>query len=466
MDKIKIGNFLKELRLEKNLTQEKMVEQYSDFLGLIEVVSTATISKWERGESFPDMANLKDLSRFFNVSIDEIFNGEREVVEDFKQKYFICDAGWENKFIPENFNEMCDLWDIYSQEEYKLIYKKTNKKGVNLWAIRNHQELIIGLKFKELLSKLINNSISSSEEKEFDFICEQFYYLKDDMSVPEIKFTIRKQCALMHKSTFNEKYWETCKLFEYSKKLKFYYDICDSVLTDNKIIVERIRKLEDLEKDILLAYIQKNSFYDPHGEISKDQFFKVYGIEYDIEKLTKNIIQILIENGACINNKLLGHYRTNRFNKYIIDTLSKGDIVYNKKILVEVLEGNKYSYYLIENTRKNRSLTGIDKMWCVDESILSDLESKLNNGETLYETESTIWYGIEDIKDKEMEWHEDELIKESEEFIKNVISGLSYEEYYSFRDENKTKELLTNLSGMTIKEIRDKYFTVEDSCCE
>ena len=46
MDKIKIGNFLKELRLEKNLTQEKMVEQYSDFLGLREVVSTATISKW------------------------------------------------------------------------------------------------------------------------------------------------------------------------------------------------------------------------------------------------------------------------------------------------------------------------------------------------------------------------------------------------------------------------------------
>ena len=30
MDKIKIGNFLKELRLEKNLTQEKMVEQYRD----------------------------------------------------------------------------------------------------------------------------------------------------------------------------------------------------------------------------------------------------------------------------------------------------------------------------------------------------------------------------------------------------------------------------------------------------
>ncbi len=466
MDKIKIGNFLKELRLEKNLTQEKMVEQYSDFLGLIEVVSTATISKWERGESFPDMANLKDLSRFFNVSIDEIFNGEREVVEDFKQKYFICDHSWVNNFIPENFNEMCDLWDIYSQEDYKLINKKTNKKGVNLWAIENHQELIIDLKFKELLSKLINNNISSSEEKEFDFICEEFYYLKDDASIEDIKFRIRKQCALMHKSSFNEKYWEVYKLFEYSKKLRFYYDICDSVLTHNKIIVERIRNLEDIEKDILLAYIQRNSFYDPHGERGNEQFFKVYGIEYDIEKLTKNIIRVLIENGACLNNKLLGYYKTIKYKKDIIDTLTKGDVIFNKKILVEVLENNKYSYYLVDNTSKNRSLTGLDKIWSVDESILPNLEAKLNNGEILYETESTIWYGIEDIKDKEMEWHEDELIKESEEFINDVINDLSYDEYYNFRDEKKTQELLAELKDLDLKEIRDKYFTLEEACCE
>ena len=90
----------------------------------------------------------------------------------------------------------------------------------------------------------------------------------------------------------------------------------------------------------------------------------------------------------------------------------------------------------------------------------------VNNGETLYETESTIWYGIEDIKDKEMEWHEDELIKESEEFINDVINDLSYYEYYTFRDEEKTQELLAELNDMDLKEIRDKYFTLEEGCCE
>ena len=166
------------------------------------------------------------------------------------------------------------------------------------------------------------------------------------------------------------------------------------------------------------------------------------------------------------NTTTFNIYKTIKYKKDIINTLSTGDTLFNKKILVEVLEDNKYSYYLVDNTSKNRSLTGLDKIWCVDESILPNLEVKLNNGETLYETESTIWYGIEDIKDKEMEWHEDELIKESEEFINDVINDLSYDEYYTFRDEQKTQELLAELNDIDLKEIRDKYFTLEEVCCE
>ena len=41
MDQIKIGAFLKELRKEKNLTQEQFAEQ----LG----VSSRTVSRWETG---------------------------------------------------------------------------------------------------------------------------------------------------------------------------------------------------------------------------------------------------------------------------------------------------------------------------------------------------------------------------------------------------------------------------------
>ncbi len=70
MDQVKIGSFLKELRKEKNLTQEKLAEQLS--------VSNRTVSRWETGSNMPDIGMLVGIADFFGVSIPEIINGERK----------------------------------------------------------------------------------------------------------------------------------------------------------------------------------------------------------------------------------------------------------------------------------------------------------------------------------------------------------------------------------------------------
>jgi len=62
--KINFGSNLKKLRNERNLTQENL----ADFLG----VSFQTISKWERGDVYPDIATLPDIAKFFNISTDEL----------------------------------------------------------------------------------------------------------------------------------------------------------------------------------------------------------------------------------------------------------------------------------------------------------------------------------------------------------------------------------------------------------
>lgn len=69
MDQIKIGAFLKELRRERNLTQEQLAEKLN--------VSGRTISRWETGSNMPDISLLVELSEFYQVSIPEIINGER-----------------------------------------------------------------------------------------------------------------------------------------------------------------------------------------------------------------------------------------------------------------------------------------------------------------------------------------------------------------------------------------------------
>lgn len=70
MDQKKIGLFLKELRKEKNITQEALAEKLN--------VSSRTISRWETGNNMPDISLLVELSKVYHVSIPEIVDGERK----------------------------------------------------------------------------------------------------------------------------------------------------------------------------------------------------------------------------------------------------------------------------------------------------------------------------------------------------------------------------------------------------
>ena len=70
MDTIKIGNFLRELRKEKNLTQEQLADVFN--------VSARTVSRWETGSNMPDISLLVEIAEFFDVSIPEIIKGERK----------------------------------------------------------------------------------------------------------------------------------------------------------------------------------------------------------------------------------------------------------------------------------------------------------------------------------------------------------------------------------------------------
>jgi transcriptional regulator with XRE-family HTH domain len=65
-----IGAFLKQLRNEKGITQERLAE----ILG----VSGRTVSRWETGANLPDLSILVEISEYYDVEIKEILNGERK----------------------------------------------------------------------------------------------------------------------------------------------------------------------------------------------------------------------------------------------------------------------------------------------------------------------------------------------------------------------------------------------------
>ena len=70
MNMERIGSFLKNLRKEKEITQEQLAEKLGG--------SSRTVSRWETGSNLPDLGMLIELADLYNVDIRELIDGERK----------------------------------------------------------------------------------------------------------------------------------------------------------------------------------------------------------------------------------------------------------------------------------------------------------------------------------------------------------------------------------------------------
>lgn len=59
---------LQELRKQKGLTQDELAEKL--------FVSRTAVSKWEMGRGYPNIESLKDISKFFGVTVDDLLSSE------------------------------------------------------------------------------------------------------------------------------------------------------------------------------------------------------------------------------------------------------------------------------------------------------------------------------------------------------------------------------------------------------
>ena len=105
MDQKKIGVFLKELRREKGITQEKFAEALN--------VSGRTVSRWETGSNMPDISLLADIANFYDVSIPEIIDGERK-----------------SEKMNNEVKEVAEKMSDYADNEKESIIKEIRKMSI------------------------------------------------------------------------------------------------------------------------------------------------------------------------------------------------------------------------------------------------------------------------------------------------------------------------------------------------
>jgi len=103
MNQKKIGEFLKELRKERGLTQEQLAEKF--------YVSGRTVSRWETGSNMPDLGILVELADFYDVDIREIIDGERRSEKmDYETKDTLKKvAEYSNEEKKKMRNKMADM---------------------------------------------------------------------------------------------------------------------------------------------------------------------------------------------------------------------------------------------------------------------------------------------------------------------------------------------------------------------
>ena len=146
MNQNEFGKLIKEIRKKNNLTQKDLADKYN--------VTYQAVSKWENGKNMPDISLIKEISKDFNVDIEDLLEGKYKTKKNNKYIIFgiiliivsiilIIVLGRDSDFEFKTLSSSCDNFNIsgsisynknksaiyvtnisYCGEEDSTIYKK------------------------------------------------------------------------------------------------------------------------------------------------------------------------------------------------------------------------------------------------------------------------------------------------------------------------------------------------------
>lgn len=173
--KITIGDNIRRLRRDRDVTQEQLAEAMN--------VSTTAVSKWERGETYPDITLLFPLAHYFKVSLDELmgYDGAKieqeiqETLDEYSKLRYYGEYDRARKFICEAYGRFPNdcrvmsayMWNIagdYADNDPQVILEhKDELMSISFRLINECKDTKIRLDAYNMIAK-IRHAEGNTEE--------------------------------------------------------------------------------------------------------------------------------------------------------------------------------------------------------------------------------------------------------------------------------------------------------------
>ena len=326
MNMNKMAKFLKKLREDRGLTQEQ--------LGEIINVSRSLISKWENGNKMPAVECLRALSKFYDITIDEIIFGERKtkenaleidslsatIITDSRRKFDLACKAFSGVILILLFI-IFGAYFILNYNAYKLY--SVGAKGEN-FVVKN---TLMFITKNESYIQFGNITDSDGDDTTYDGY--KFYALDGDK---KIVLSNREDNALLRDFDNKDNY------LNFSNLEKYIDDLYVDIYYDDKIETLKLNANLEMSNNKIFNFNNRNA-----SSINKAK----------TKNNNKNLPTFISENFTYDEDKNVYKYETNINNEKVM-------INYNQNIknLVILRENLKIIY---EDESKNLTIYDINQ---------------------------------------------------------------------------------------------------------
>ena len=325
--KLTINENIKRLRREKNITQEKLAEYLN--------VSIQAVSKWERGETMPDITMILPIASYFNVSTDELLGvdkarDEAKILEYYDEYQKLTAQGKQaemTELVLKAYKEFPNDFRVMSYYSQYLIGSRASHYGDDIVLSRADEaialcerilaecpidgwrnEAIITLSVIEKARGNVDKALESlgrlphwyttcgqTSEQLFPKDTAEFRYWVSKNFYELVDFAHDKLLKMIwfFDNPFEEKLNQTLRLADYLIKLleeikcELIYKLIYATYSEIGRQCRFAEKHEEIAKyyDISLSYAQK---FDEFIESNRESNYVTQGIKHDITLNTWN----------------------------------------------------------------------------------------------------------------------------------------------------------------------------------